>query len=74
MVSLPIDWVMPDSANCHHQLSHERALSWFAPVVPTSVVIGNGGAKKRLVYVFEDLPAPGADPGVDPAAAASIDR
>ena len=57
ILSLPIDWVMADPANCHHQLSHERVLSWFAPVTPTRVVLGNGGPKKRLLYVFEDLPA-----------------
>lgn len=59
VVSLPIDWVMADPANCHHRLSNERALSWFAPVVPTRIVVGNGGHRKRLLYVFEDLPSPG---------------
>jgi hypothetical protein len=58
IISLPIDWEMEDPTNCHHQLSHERALSWFAPVVPTRVVVGNAGHRKRLIYVFEDLPAP----------------
>ena len=58
IISLPIDWVMADPKNCHHQLSSERALSWFLPVVPTRVVVGNGGSKKRLIYVFEDLPLP----------------
>jgi hypothetical protein len=61
VISLPIDWEMADPENCHHQLSHERALSWFAPVVPTRVVVGNPGRRKRLVYVFEDLP--GLDAG-----------
>ena len=58
IISLPIDWVMSNPRNCHHQLSNERALSWFAPVVPTRVVEGSAGRFKRLVYVFEDLPLP----------------
>ena len=58
ILSLPIDWVMADPANCHHGLTHERVLSWFAPVVPTRVLVGNPGHRKRLLYVFEDLPAP----------------
>jgi len=57
ILSLPIDWVMADPRNCHHLVSHERVLSWFAPVVPTKVVVGNPGHRKRLIYVFEDLPA-----------------
>jgi hypothetical protein len=61
IISLPIDWVMADPRNCHHQLTHERALSWFAPIRPTRVEVGNGGHRKRLLYVFEDLPAPAAD-------------
>jgi hypothetical protein len=56
-ISLPIDWVMSDPTNCHHQISNEKALSWFAPVIPTRVEIGNGGAKRRLIYVFENLEA-----------------
>jgi len=60
ILSLPIDWVMADPANCHHQVTHERVLSWFAPVNPTRVVVGNPGHRKRLIYVFEDLPAPDA--------------
>jgi Methyltransferase domain len=55
IISLPIDWVMDDPGNCHHMISHERALSWFAPQVPTRVVEGNGGPRRRLIYVFEDL-------------------
>lgn len=55
VISLPIDWVMKDPTNCHHQISHERALSWFAPTVPTRVEVGNPGPGKRLIYVFEDL-------------------
>jgi hypothetical protein len=55
IISLPIDWQMNDPTNSHHQISHERALSWFAPVVPTRVEVGNPGPKKRLIYVFEDL-------------------
>ncbi len=58
IISLPIDWTMDDPRNCHHQISHERALSWFAPVRPTRVLVGNGGSRKRLVYVFEDLEPP----------------
>jgi hypothetical protein len=61
IISLPIDWEMADPANCHHRLSHERVLSWFAPVVPTRVVVGNPGSRKRLVYIFEDLPGPDPD-------------
>jgi hypothetical protein len=57
VISLPIDWVMPDPANCHHGITNEKALSWFAPVVPTRIEIGNPGRKKRLIYVFEDLEA-----------------
>ena len=37
-------------------------LGWFAPVVPTKVVVGNPGHRKRLIYVFEDLPAPDGEP------------
>lgn len=59
IISLPIDWVKKDPNNCHHQISEERVLSWFAPIVPTRVVEGSGGRFRRLVFVFEDLPAPG---------------
>ena len=55
ILSLPIDWDMDDPANAHHRISHERALSWFAPVVPTRVLQGNGGSRRRVIYVFEDL-------------------
>jgi hypothetical protein len=55
IISLPIDWEMDDPTNIHHQISNERALSWFAPVVPSRVEVGNAGPRKRLVYVFEDL-------------------
>jgi len=58
IISLPIDWVMDDPSNCHHQISNERVLSWFAPIVPTRVLEGSGGKRKRLVYVFEDLAPP----------------
>jgi hypothetical protein len=57
IISLPIDWEMDDPRNCHHQIPNERVLSWFAPVVPTRVIEGNGGKRRRLIYVFEDLPA-----------------
>ena len=58
VISLPIDWQMPDPTNIHHGISNDRALEWFAPVAPTRVVVGSPGARKRLIYVFEDLPAP----------------
>jgi hypothetical protein len=57
VISLPIDWVMDDPTNCHHGISNEKALSWFAPVRPTRVETGNPGRRKRLIYVFENLPA-----------------
>lgn len=55
IISLPIEWEMADPTNSHHRISEERVLSWFAPVVPTRIVEGNGGRRRRLVYVFEDL-------------------
>lgn len=58
ILSLPIDWVMDDPNNCHHLIPEERVLSWFAPVVPTRIVEGSTGDRRRLIYVFEDLPAP----------------
>ncbi len=60
ILSLPIDWVMDDPRNCHHQISNERVLSWFAPVVPTRVLEGSGGKRRRVIYVFEDLTPPDA--------------
>ena len=57
ILSLPIDWEMDDPTNCHHRIPNERVLSWFAPIVPTRVVEGSGGKRRRLIYVFEDLPA-----------------
>lgn len=57
IISLPIDWQMADPKNCHHQISQEKVLSWFLPLVPTRVELGNGGPKKRFIYVFENLPA-----------------
>ena len=57
IISLPIDWVLEDTRNAHHGLTEERARSWFLPVEPTRVVLGNPGPKKRLIFVFEDLPA-----------------
>lgn len=57
IISLPIDWEMDDPRNCHHRISQERALSWFHPVTPTRVELGNPGSRKRLVYVFENLEA-----------------
>ena len=55
VLSLPIDWEMEDPTDCHHRISHERALSWFEPTVPSAVVVGNEGPRKRLIYVFEAL-------------------
>jgi len=55
IISLPIDWEMDDPANCHHRIPEARVLSWFAPVVPTRVIEGSGGKRRRLIYVFEDL-------------------
>jgi len=55
VISLPIDWVMDDPTNCHHRITEDRALSWFAPHVPTRVVEGNPGPRRRVVYVFEDI-------------------
>lgn len=55
VISLPIDWVMQDPTNCHHMISNERALSWFAPVEPTRILVGNEAPGKRLIYVFENL-------------------
>ena len=57
IISLPIDWEMDDPRNCHHRIPHERVLSWFAPVTPTRVIEGNGGKRRRMIYVFENLPA-----------------
>ena len=57
IISLPIDWEMDDPNNCHHRIPNERVLSWFAPIVPTRVIEGSGGKRRRLIYVFEDLPA-----------------
>ncbi|MFP5343886.1 MAG: hypothetical protein ACLGIJ_13350 [Candidatus Limnocylindria bacterium] len=57
IISLPIDWVLEDTKNSHHGLTEEFVRTWFLPVEPTRVVLGNGGPKKRLVFVFEDLPA-----------------
>jgi SAM-dependent methyltransferase len=58
ILSLPIDWVMDDPRNLHHMIPEERVLSWFAPVLPTRTVEVVTGRRRRLIYVFEDLPAP----------------
>ena len=71
IVSLPIDWEMADPANCHHRLTEATVLGWFAPVVPTRIVVGNPGHRKRLLFVFEDLPAPEVRPVDQPGATAS---
>ncbi len=65
ILSLPIDWVMADPTNCHHGLTEEGVLAWFAPVVPTRVALGNPGHRKRLIYVFEDLEPPNDEPASD---------
>jgi hypothetical protein len=55
IISLPIDWQMDDPRNPHHGISHELALSWFEPTVPTRVIVGNPGFRQRLIYAFENL-------------------
>jgi len=55
IISLPIDWDMGDPFNVHHMIPLERVLAWFAPTVPTRILQGNPGPKKRLVFVFENL-------------------
>lgn len=57
ILSLPIDWEMANPSDIHHQISEEKALSWFAPIEPTRILEGNPGRRRRLVFVFEDLPA-----------------
>ena len=57
ILSLPIDWEMADPTNCHHMLSNEKVLSWFAPPRTDP---DRGRQRRReqgLVYLFEDLPA-----------------
>ncbi|MET0801920.1 MAG: hypothetical protein ABWZ53_12215 [Actinomycetota bacterium] len=55
IISLPIEWEMDDPRNPHHGIPHERVLSWFAPTVPTRVIVGSPGYRQRLIYTFEDL-------------------
>ncbi|HUP55054.1 MAG TPA: class I SAM-dependent methyltransferase [Methylomirabilota bacterium] len=57
ILSLPIGWELENTLDKHHGISNEKALSWFAPIVPTRVIEGSGGKRRRLIYVFEDLPA-----------------
>lgn len=71
VISLPIDWVMRDPSHTHHGISHERVLSWFTPLAPTRVRLGNDGPDKRLVYVFEDMPPPTPDASPERAATVS---
>lgn len=71
IISLPIDWVCEDPTNCHHQISNERALSWFAPRIPTRIIEGNPGPSSRLVYVFEGLDR---DPAEWPSTVPPIER
>jgi hypothetical protein len=58
IVSLPIDWIMDDPTDSHHMISEARALSWFAPLVPSRTVEHLTGRRKRLIFVFEDMPLP----------------
>ncbi len=46
---------MDDPRNPHHGITHERVLSWFAPIEPTRVIVGNPGYRQRLIYAFENL-------------------
>jgi hypothetical protein len=55
IISLPIGWQMDDPRNPHHGISHEHVLSWFAPIAPTRVIVGNPGYRQRLIYTFENL-------------------
>jgi len=55
IISLPIEWEMDDPRNPHHGIAHERVLSWFAPIEPTRVILGNPGYRQRLIYAFENL-------------------
>ncbi len=61
VISLPIDWEMDDPNDCHHRISNERALGWFAPVVPSRIVENRTEGRKRVVYVFENLQRPAAE-------------
>ncbi|HEX8024878.1 MAG TPA: hypothetical protein VF484_01610 [Candidatus Limnocylindrales bacterium] len=58
ILSLPIGWTMKNPNDIHHRISQEQVLAWFAPVVPTRIVVGNRGSRTRLIYVFENLPLP----------------
>ncbi len=58
IVSLPIDWIMDDPTDIHHMISEERALSWFAPLAPSRTIEHLTGRRKRLIFVFEDMPLP----------------
>jgi hypothetical protein len=49
---------MADPTDLHHGLTNETVLGWFAPLAPTQVLVGNAGPRRRLLYVFEDLPLP----------------
>ncbi len=71
IISLPIDWVCKDPTNCHHQISNERALSWFAPRIPQRIIEGNPSPSSRLVYVFEHLDR---DPSEGPTTVPPIER
>jgi hypothetical protein len=45
---------MADPKNCHHQISQEKVLSWFLPLVPTRLELGNGGPKKAVHLCFRE--------------------
>ena len=64
IISVPIGWRMDDPGNCHHQISVETALSWFAPTIPTQIVVGNRGSRTRLIFVFENLDGPSRRTGL----------
>lgn len=60
ILSLPIDWDKKDPTHSHHMISREHVQSWFDPVKPTRILEGTPAPGLRLIYVFEDLPAPEA--------------
>ena len=66
IISLPIDWDLPDPSDIHHMIRHEQVLAWFAPRVPTRIVEGNPGPRRRVMYVFEHLDRPAVGGPVPP--------
>jgi hypothetical protein len=71
IISLPIEWEMENTNDCHHGITRERALSWFQPWRPTRIVVGNPGRRTRLIYVFENLDATSSEAEGDGQAAPS---